>query len=58
MIYSRTPFTPLTALQTQAGMIDIQKKNLHREVLLVQLAIANDWPGLTREVEEICKAVQ
>ena len=32
-----------------------EKENLYREVLEVQLAMG--WPGLTREVQEICKTV-
>ena len=34
---------------------DKEKENICREVLQVQLAMG--WPGLTREVQEICKTV-
>ena len=72
MIYSCPPSTPLLALRTQAGMLDMEhrvwvekvclvarllhpldeKENLCRELLQEQLA--QGWPGLTKEVQEIC----
>ena len=75
MINSCPPSTPLLALRTQAGMMDLQQRiwvekvslvariwhssqeeeNLCREVLEVQLAMG--WPGIIREVQDICKEV-
>ena len=75
LIYSCPPSTPLLALRTQAGMMDMEnriamekvclvarimhtnkeKENLCREVLQVQLAMG--WPGIMKEVKEICRAV-
>ena len=75
MIYSCPPSTPLLALRTQAGMLDMEhrvwtekvclvarllhtredQENLCREVLEVQLAMG--WPGLIKEVKEICCTV-
>ena len=70
MIYSSPPSTPLQALRNQTGMLDCEhriwvekvslvtsqeEENLCKEVLEVQVAMG--WPGLTREVREICMKV-
>ena len=75
MIYSCPPSTPLLALRTQAGMLDMEhrvwvekvclvvrllhtqeeQENLCRELLQEQLA--QGWPGLVAEVQEICSTV-
>ena len=75
LIYSCPPSTPLLALRTQAGMLDMeqrlwlekvcivarllhtneQQENVCREVLQEQLL--QGWPGLTKEVQEICQTV-
>ena len=75
MIYSCPPSTPLLALRTQAGMLDMghrvwvekvcmvgrllhtraEQEHVARELLQEQLL--QGWPGLCKEVQEICTTV-